>query len=122
MQYIVSGSLDRDRTERLEILNIEARNAFEAAAQYANHMKGQEEWITLEVSGCIPSSNPQEHTLQTASIDVVYIIGTQKFDVQYLESGMYVVQRDVLYWDAEEQDFLLMKQERLYQNGVEIQI
>lgn len=123
MQYIVSGSLDRDRTERLEILNIEARNAFEAAAQYANHMKGQEEWITLEVSGGIPSGwNAEERTFQTASVDVIYIIGTQKFDVQYLESGMYVVQRDVLYWDAEEQDFLLMKQERLYQNGVEIQI
>ena len=123
MQYIVSGSLDRDWTEPLEILNIEARNAFEAAAQYANHMKGQEKWMTLKVSGGIPSGwNAEERTFQTASIDVIYIIGTQGFDVQYLESDEYVVQRDVLCWNAEEQDFLLIKQSKHYQNGEEVQI
>ena len=123
MQYIVSGSLDRDWTEPLQILNIEARNAFEAAAQYANHMKGQENWMTLKVSGGIPSGwNAEERTFQTASIDVIYIIGTQGFDVQYLESDEYVVQRDILCWNAEEQDFLLIKQSKHYQNGEEVQI
>lgn len=131
MQYIVSGSLDRDWTEPLEILNIEARNAFEAAAQYANwfrhfllsHMKGQEKWMTMKVSGGIPSGwNAEERTFQTASIDVIYIIGTQGFDVQYLESDEYVVQRDILCWNEEEQDFLLIKQSKHYQNGKEVQI